>query len=659
VSSVSSPKVSALRPMKTDNTGEELDRASAAPEQCILEHALQIRYRVVWFVVALAVASVYFWLAKSGWARFEWKRDLDGYYDSLGRAFIGGHLRLPIEPRPELLALADPWDPQLNKPYRVLDLALYNRHYYLYHGAAPALLFFAPWRLLTGHDMPESFAVFVLCFAGYLVLCELLMLVLRSLPSRVPLWMFALFLLTLAFGESVPYLLQRAMFYEIALASGFLFVSCGFFCLLESQASVQRKVTWLLLCGLCFGFAAGCRPNLALAAVPALIVIVRSRWKPLGLRALLSKEVLALTIPLAICCLCIAGYNYARFGNPFEFGLRYLMAQSTYQNIRPALDNIGPGLYYFLFAAPTVDPVFPFLRIALKVPFEAFGYHLPARFFNEGTAGIVVLCPLVLLALATRVAPKEMAGHRAVVTVRALAAYSVLCMIFISSLGLLSQRYEIDFQPYLVVAACILMGLAIVLMRGPKRVWASVGFAFMMTWSILANMALAVQGPYDQFVQAHPESYFRLAQWFSPVRSFRPLLNPPLHVYGYFYFSLPCSPVEQPLISIGDFGSRYLVSEVCPPGHPIQIVSSWGEPRFPQIRVADVPLERAGFQRIDVNFSPQDRNMIVRWNDGVVLTHPLPFLFTARSQVRVGWDTSFGRKTEFSSRLIVPVTQEP
>src|ERR1700733_1431459 len=215
--------------MKTVNTGEEPERTSAAPEQSI-ERGLQIRYRVVWFVVFLAVASVYLWLAKSGWARFEWNRDLDGYYDLLGRAFIGGHLRLPIEPRPELLALADPWDPQLNKPYRVLDLALYNRHYYLYHGAAPALLFFAPWRLLTGHDLPESFAVFVLCLAGYLVLCELLMLVFATLPTRVPLWMFTLFLLTLAFGESVSNLPQRAMFYEIASASGFLFLSYGFFC---------------------------------------------------------------------------------------------------------------------------------------------------------------------------------------------------------------------------------------------------------------------------------------------------------------------------------------------------------------------------------------------------------------------------------------------
>ena len=548
--------------MNTAGTREE-PSGTAADERLCDQQSLPIRYRLVWLVVALAVGSVYLWLAQSGWAQFEWNRDLDGYYDLLGRAFIGGHVQLPIEPRPELLALADPWDARLNQPYRVLDLALYNRHYYLYQGAAPALLFFAPWRLLTGHDLPESFAVFALCLAGYLVLCEILLLVLARLPTHVPLGMFALFLLTLGLGESVSYLLQRAMFYEIALASGFLFVSGGFLCLLKSLTSAQRSITWLLMCGLSFGLAAGCRPQLVLAAVPALIVVVWSGGSRLGLRALLSRPVAALIVPVAICGLCIAGYNYARFANPFEFGLRYQMAKAAYQNIRPAPVNIFPGLHYFLFSTPTVDGVFPFLRIAFKVPFESLGYHLPARYFNEGTAGIVILCPLVLLALAAPFYMRKITSQVAIVTACALTAYSLLCILFVASLGLLSQRYEIDFEPYLLLAACILVALAIGTLRGRARVWASIGFALMMTWSILANMALGVQGPYDQFVQAHPESYFKLARWFSPVAKFRPLLNPRLHVYGYFYFSAPCSPGEQPLISIGEFGSRYLVSEVC------------------------------------------------------------------------------------------------
>lgn len=632
---------------------------SAAPDRVAAQNGPQIRYRVVWLLALLAVGSVYLWLTRSGWGQFEWNRDLDGYYDLLARAFLGGHLQLPIEPRPELLSLANPWDSRSNDPYRVLDLVLYNRHYYLYQGAAPALLFFAPWRLLTGHDLPESFAVFVMSVAGYLVMCELLMLVLQSLPQRVPLWMFTVFLLTLGLGESLPYLLQRAMFYEIALTSGFLFVSCAFLCLFKWLISGRRPLVWLCLCGLCFGLAAGCRPQLVLAMAPAVVMIVLSRRDLPVFRALVSRQVFALIVPAAICGLCIAGYNYARFGNPFEFGLRYQMATPGYQNIRPALVNIFPGLYYFLFSPPAIEPVFPFLRIVLNFPFDSLGYHLPARYFNEGTSGIVVLCPLVLFSAALPLLRRKMGKQVAYVMACVLAAGSLACLIFIASLGLLSQRYEIDFQPYLVLAACICAALVFGPMFGRKRFCFGIGILFMAGWSIFANMALAIQGPYDQFVQAHPASYLKLAQWFSPIERHRPLLNPQVHVYGYFYFSDPCSLGAQPLISMSEFSMRYSLSEVCTPHGRLRIMSAWGDPRVPQTQMVDVSLQHAGFQRIDLEFSPGNRTAIASWNGEVVLRHALPFLLTARSQVRIGWDNVFGRKIEFSGRYIVPAAAEP
>lgn len=637
----------------------EPTRTAAALDQVGAQKGLQIRYRVVWLVAVLAVGSLYLWLAKSGWGQFEWNRDLDGYYDLLARAFISGHLQLPIQPRPELLSLANPWDAGANEPYRVLDLALYHRHYYLYQGAAPALLFFVPWRLLTGHDLPESFAVFLMCLAGYVVTCELLMVVLETVPERVPIWMFTLFLLTLGLGQSVPYLLQRAMFYEIALTSGFLFVSCAFFCLFQSLTNMRRRLTWLVLCGICFGFAAGCRPQLVLAMLPALAIILWSREKPLGLSAMLDRRIVALIAPAAICGVCIAAYNYARFGNPLEFGLHYLMANPAYQNIRPELSNILPGLYYFLFCSPNLEPVFPFLRIALKLPFESLGYHLPARYFNEGTSGIVVLCPLVLFAAAAPVLIRKTSRHAASVIAWSLAVGSLLCLLFVASLGLVSQRYEIDFQPYLLLAACICAALLFGRMRGRKRLWTGVGITLMIAWSVVANLALAVQGPYDQFVQAHPQRYLKLAQWFSPVAKHRPLLNPPVHVYGYFYFPDPCSPGAQPLISISEFSMRYSLTAVCTNYGRLSIESAWGDPRVPQKLIVGVPLEHAGFQRVDLEFSPQDRNAVASWNGKVVLRHPLPFLVTARSQVRIGWDNVFGQKAEFTGRFIVPVTPRP
>src|SRR5262245_52111027 len=121
----------------------------------------------VFLAVAFAVGAYYLWAVRATGNRFYWKNELPGYYNHLGRAFAKGQLHLPLEPPQELLNLPNPWDATANAPYRLHDVALYNGRYYLYHGAGPAIMMFAPWRLLTGYDLPENFAVFVLCFAGF------------------------------------------------------------------------------------------------------------------------------------------------------------------------------------------------------------------------------------------------------------------------------------------------------------------------------------------------------------------------------------------------------------------------------------------------------------------------------------------------------------
>src|SRR5207248_6297600 len=45
-----------------------------------------------------------------------------------------------------LLALADPYDPAQNAPYRLHDASLYHGRYYLYFGPTPVALLYLPLR---------------------------------------------------------------------------------------------------------------------------------------------------------------------------------------------------------------------------------------------------------------------------------------------------------------------------------------------------------------------------------------------------------------------------------------------------------------------------------------------------------------------------------
>jgi hypothetical protein len=567
---------------------------------------------------------------------------VDGYYDLLGRAFAHGELRLPVDPAPELLALPDPWSDRINRPYRLLDTVLYKGHYFLYHGATPALLLFTPWYLITRHDFPENFAAFLFSLGAYFFAAALFVRMTSSVSIRLPLWLYTLFLLALGLCQSVPFLLHRAKVYEVAISCGYFCLSSGFYFLFRLLGASGRPALWGMLAGLSFGLAMGCRPHLgvAAAAVFALLLITRFFRRPL----------LAFTIPVILCGLALSAYNYARFDNPLEFGTHHLLGDDGYRQFQPS-GNVLPGLYYLLICPPDIVPEFPFVRLALRPPWVLFKNALPPIYYLEAIAGILTLCPLILLTPAMW--PGGEFWKRAPATLRVLAAMfvsAVGAILIIASVPFTSQRYEVDFAPYLVFVACFLAAARFqTLRRKAARVLTAVVVAILLLYSIAANLALAIQGPYDQFVQGHPRSWVQLAHWFSPVERYRPVLNPVLRVRALFQFA-PCYLKKEPLISLGEFGSRYLLSAECDRAGRIRLISETSF-RYPGVQTVDLPFAAPGLYSAGLEFNPENLVMTVTWNGKPVLEHSLRFLVTSRSQIHFGEDPTLGNLETFSGRI--------
>ncbi len=623
------------------------------------------------------VGAFYFWIIGIGAepTRFAWNSGLEkyyglpgptviqgtyavrGYYDLLARAFAHGKLYLPVVPQPELLALPNPWEDPANARYRMLDTVLYHGHYYLYHGAGPVLLMFAPWYLLTGHDLPENFAAFLVALGGYFFLSILFLRLLSFVSRPISGTLAMLCLLALGIGQSIPFLLHRALLYEVAIACGFCCVSAGFYFLFRWLTAVRTPALWAALAGLSFGLAIGCRPHLGLAAACALVfLLLLSDSGARFLQRFTRKDVLAFGLPVIACGLAILAYNYARFGDPLEFGLRYQLGEASYQNVRLSVPNIVPGLYYMLLCPPDLVPVFPFFRLAFRAPFDGLTHdglvHLPARYFLEPTGGVLGLCPVAFLAILTPLCRKGFGGRRGIFAfVSTMLIFTVGCILFVAATGLTSQRYEVDFQPFLLLVACIVACE----LRGnlPKlaRMFSTTALVFLLLYAIGANAALAVQGPYDQFVQASPHAYVQLAKWFSPLQAYRPVENPPLQAQAEFDLPWPCTMGREPLISAGEFGTRYLLSMQCVTVGRIRLFSetSYRSPDWRSVDVDYIP----GLNRAGLEFTPQDRSMSVSWNGHVVLQHRLRFLITAPSQIHFGWDPTLGNQLAFPRRIVV------
>lgn len=348
-----------------------------------------MRQKALLATILFAVCAYYLWAS----LRFN-EISPNGYYNYLARGWQAGHLYVPIEVHPKLLAEANPYNPYLPDDIKVHDMALFQGHYYLYHGPAPALFAFYPYRVLTGKDLPEPIAVFLFVSIAFLANCFTLS---RLNPGASP-WLYAV----LGLANAIPFLLHRIWVYEVAIAFGQATLSVA----LALHAAQRMRLT-----GLALGLLMLSRPHLLLAAP----FTNRAAWP---------------MIPIGI--VLAAAHNYLRFGSPFDFGLAYLIAGPHQQVPAFSATFILPSLYLFLLEPPHWQTAFPVLALHNQPPIQ-----LPPLFFHENMVGAFWLAPFVLF--------------RKPIGKLALPALAILC--FLSITGWVTERYLVDFLPLLVLAS--------------------------------------------------------------------------------------------------------------------------------------------------------------------------------------------------------------
>jgi hypothetical protein len=146
------------------------------------------------------------------------------YYNLLADAFLSGHLFIGIPPSPLLLALPDPYDYIPNTALRLSDLSLYHGRYYMYFGPTPAVVLFAPFKLILRRDLQSDFAILFFAIGGYLLSSYLFLNIASSLRQAVgrtvPLWLEICAVLSLGLSQFVPVLLRTPRMYQVAISHG-------------------------------------------------------------------------------------------------------------------------------------------------------------------------------------------------------------------------------------------------------------------------------------------------------------------------------------------------------------------------------------------------------------------------------------------------------
>lgn len=406
--------------------------------------------RIEPLLVALLVIAVGWTYLRDAWLSGEkhFTNKLPaGYYGLLTQAVVSGRLDVAVTIDPKFQRLENPYaGPQgTSRPH---DMSYYKGKFYLYYGLTPVLILLAPWHLVTGTYLMEVTAVACFCFGGFLLATWWLLRVRRRLfPEINPIWPL-LAVAVMGFGSPTFALSDNNTFYAVPVSAAVVCLMAALLCADHACAgrSWSRALGWMAAASLCGGLAVGARPNYVLG-LSALLIPAYSIWTAQSPdrrnRRTLLQIAFAAIIPAAIIGVGIAVYNYLRFENPFDFGIRFSLATEDLRNAK----LMGPQ-----FIAKN-------LRIYLLHPTPLLRYY--PFFYSDGYPFGVL--PHLTLAVAALFFPLALRSARLRNDARfrnvgwmllwsALANLTVLCFFFGGV-----DRYLNDFVPPALLLGCTLL----------------------------------------------------------------------------------------------------------------------------------------------------------------------------------------------------------
>ncbi len=470
------------------------------------------RNTIIELLVHLLVFFVYLWIASHGYLTFDYSKTPISKTHYQSEAFLNGQLYLKIRPKPELLALQNPYDGRYNEHLRLHDASLYNGKYYLYFSPIVAFFITSPLKLLTGYYISDALICTLLCFIGYLFSYKILAYTLSSAQLNLPLLYKTGMQLALGLTITQLYSLNRIKIYEVAIFSGYAFLMMGLYYYMLIMTSTITKKIYIILSGIFLAFTVWARPsNFIIVFILSLLFLVY-QFFPQRREYKLHKIFLFFS-PLFIIGFVIAWYNYIRFGSITEFGLTYQLTVGFNYTKGEILTDIF-GMHNFF-----ANMVNYFFRDLQFVPFFPYfinctQFYVPPELANrydvECQSGILRIPIFSLILFCIPLCKCYYTKYRQQTLFAFLILIcSLLSFLAVSVAPMSGMRYMIDFLPSFSIAMFILFSLSLACNKHADQHFdiLSLYFCFAVFISLLINFLLCFPGYEYAFINANPHLY--------------------------------------------------------------------------------------------------------------------------------------------------------
>ena len=422
------------------------------------------------FTVCLTVTNV-----MKGWSTTHYSftsQEGNQISKELVDAFEHHQVNLLEEPSEDLLKLDNPYeyvkrDAEVGSGNFLWDHCFYNGKYYSYYGIGPVLALFLPYHLITGYYFPSGWATLMFSLIGILFLTKIYLAVIEKKFRDLPTNTVTAGLITLQLSSGIMFSAARPLFYELAIASGFMCVAIGAYLLMTSNILWDGKISYVRLGFASFflGYAVLCRPTLAVYCIAALFFFAGGLKKALdGLekrqktRTFFKYAAVAL-VPLGIIALGQMVYNYLRFDNPLDFGIQYSLTINDFTHAEFHWKYVLINMYAYLFNMPHFTPR-KFTYLASSA--ERFGINGYTFFDDAGknlvSVGIIYRALPMFAYLFSGKALQRVEKKKRILPALLIGVTCVLMplvIIFSSWESGYAVRYNADFSWQMVIGALV------------------------------------------------------------------------------------------------------------------------------------------------------------------------------------------------------------
>ena len=395
-------------------------------------------------------------------------------------AIINHRLDLNVQVDEKLLNAQNPYDSSTRDFDYILDASFYNGKYYCYFGILPNLLFFVPYKLMTGNYMTNAFACLIYTMlatlATFLFYKELVKKYFKNIKFRT----FILTFVYIILGSKLFWCMHRPNFYELIVVAAYFHVVFGLYLVLfnDNENKIREFIGYTFLAS-----SVLCRPTALLASIFVIPKIIDkfkkhkfkvSTWWPL-------------VIPYLVIGIITMYMNYVRFGSILEFGISYQLASNNHFAKESILDGLV-GAFYYLFATYNIK-IFPISIIGNTNYFPL----LTDYYVEDIGGGVMATSILGFIAFFIPYLVRFIKEKKLKMYLIMTLCLAIFLIILSGTFGALVGRYMLDFN-YLIYFIIVVVSFYYI-QKDDSRVLNNV-YTFVIVLSIVINFLLSLSNVY-------------------------------------------------------------------------------------------------------------------------------------------------------------------